>query len=115
MFGCILRFVLRVLASLLTVGALAATAAHAQAPAGPVSPVRPLPWTSPTPPAPVVRPYTAIRPYSPGQLYAAPAPVYGYNTYTVGSAPTIAGYRYLDDYATGRHVPLAKPWARPLR
>jgi hypothetical protein len=70
-------------------------------------------------------PYAYVPTYAYGQPYvgsysypaAVPsvAPVYGYNSYTVGSSPTVAGYRYLDDYAAGRHLPLAKPWMAPLR
>lgn len=45
------------------------------------------------------------------------APTYGYSQpgYRQSSGATVAGYRYLDNYATGRGLPLAKPWAKPLR
>ena len=63
--------------------------------------------------------YAYGRPYAGSYSYPAAvpsvAPVYGYNSYTVGSSPTVAGYRYLDDYAAGRNLMLAKPWMAPLR
>lgn len=45
------------------------------------------------------------------------APAYGYSQpgYSSHGGATVAGYRYLDGYAAGRGLPLAKPWAKPLR
>ena len=61
--------------------------------------------------------YRYTYPYAGTYTYTTPsvAPVYGYNNYTVGSSPTMAGYRYLDDYAAGRGLPLAKPRMAPLK
>lgn len=63
------------------------------------------------------QPYGYTWPYAGSYSYTTPgvAPTYGYNSSTSGSSPTMAGYRYLDDYAAGRHLPLAKPWMAPLR
>jgi hypothetical protein len=70
-----------------------ATAAHIVRPYGPVARLTPryAPYSHP-----------AVHTYTPSYDY-----VYG--------GATIDGYRYLDDLATGRGMPLAKPWMRPLR
>lgn len=65
--------------------------------------------TSPGPAASYpTSPATSVTGYAPSYGYAASQPTYG-------SGASVAGYRYLDDYATGRGLPLAKPWASPLR
>lgn len=60
-------------------------------------------------------PPTHGTPYAPAPTTTY-APAYGYSRpgYSHSSA-TVAGYRYLDGYAAGRGLPLAKPWAQPLR
>ena len=72
------------------------------------------PPTYRTTPAPA--PATTSTPAPAPATTSTPAPAYGYSQPGYSrSGATVAGYRYLDDYATGRGLPLAKPWAQPLR
>jgi hypothetical protein len=61
------------------------------------------PYASPAAPAMVPR-YSYVPSYGDSPSYGPPL-----------GGGTIDGHRYLDDFTTGRGLPLARPWMRPLR